>query len=301
MKTIRCGSLFFLVLMLSSVYSQQQDWKSLKINGKVKSIEIINYTAGDKFGEITKMGILDGEQYQFNENGLVIQKKRYGKAGLPIEQLTFKFDTLNNLLEQNIFDKKGILQRKIIREYNQFNNKTYETVYGPDGILMSRSVFQYKEGVIPQKIVTFDRQGTQINLQEYIYNKKTTSRSITTTNPKSKIIEKAEKYNSDENLTDLLFFDVEGNLKSNFKYSYNKDNQLIESEYFLQNKLMVKRVLQYNNLGFLVEIKVNYPEKEKTDVITYSYDFDEKSNWIKSVEYLNSIPVKLSERKILYF
>jgi hypothetical protein len=301
MKPLKKGSTILVLLVAVSVYSQQSDWKKLDLKDKVKSVEIISYVAGEKFGKISKMGILEGEQYQFNENGLVTQKKRYGKQGLPIDQVTYKYDTLSNLIEQNIFDKKGILQRKILREYNQFNKNTFESVYGPDGTLINRSILQYKDGIIPQKILTFDKKGRQINLKEYIYNKKTEAKSITTTNPKSKIIERAEKYDNRKNLTNLYEFDVEGNLKSYIRYKYDENNNLIESSYYLDDVLLVKRTLKYNNLGFLVEVSALYPEKDKKDIITYKYDFDEKSNWIEQVEYVNSIPVRVKERKIVYY
>ncbi len=301
MKTLQEGILLLVFLMSLSMYSQQTDWKQQDLKGKVKSVELISYAAGEKFGKVTKLGILGGEQNEFNENGLVIQKKLYGKGGLPIKQMTYQYDTVSNLIAQNVFDKKGALVRKILREYNQFNKITFESIYGADGILLSRSIFEYKDGVIPKKILTYNKKGVQINLQEFKYDKKSAAKSIATTNPKSKMIEKVEKYDLHKNLTHIYQFDVEGNLKSSVVYTYDTDNNLIESKFIDKGKLLVHRILKYNDLGFLIEVSVSYPEKEKTDHITYQYDFDEQSNWTRAVEYVNSIPVQVKERKIIYY
>jgi len=299
---MRASHLFsFLFLVISTVSFAQSDWKKLELKGKVKSVEIIDYGAVEKFGEVTKKNIVHGEQYVFNENGLVIQQKNYGKLGQPISQQRYLYDDFSNQIEQNISDKDGKLQRRIVSVFNQFNHKTFETVYGSDGSLISRSVFSYEKNVQPIKIITFDGRGNETILQEYSFDRKKLTKMIKTTNPKSKTIEKALKYDVHDNLIETLVFDVEGKLATKVAYVFDDKNNLIESYYYEKDDLLVSRKLSYNHLDFLVEVKIAYPKKEKSDTLTYTYDFDEQANWVKMTEHVNSIPIKLKERKIIYY
>lgn len=77
--------------------------------------------------------------------------------------------------------------------------------------------------------------------------------------------------------------------------------KLIGTKYFEGSILKVHRTLTYNHLDFLIDVVVEYPDTKKSDNITYIYDFDKKANWIKLTEFVNSIPVKAMERKIIYY
>ena len=107
-------------------------------------------------------------------------------------------------------------------------------------------------------------------------------------------------YDKDENLIKNLSYDVMGTLISKEVYKY-KDNQLVTSYYYENDELVLQKDFAYNNIGFLMQEKVQFIQLDKLDTISYTYDFDEKKNWIKKKKYINSIPMYMEERTITYY
>lgn len=299
MKTLFIGVLSIAFALTS--YAQKNDWTKLDLKGKVKLVSVINYEAQEKFGKVTKIAILSGEQYAFNENGLVIKKKVYGKGGQPISQIKSLYDEFSNENERIISDEKGVLIKKIINTYNPFNKKVYESIYSSDGSLFSRSKYSYYQDIQEKDIITYDRNGAEIVFQKYTYNKNKGTYNVIIKNPKSKMIEKVLKYDKSDNLIEKLLFDVQEKVVSKIRFVFSEDNNLLESFYYEKGVLIVKRNLIYNNLDFLVKVVEEYPQKKTSDIITYTYDFDERTNWKLVTKYVNSIPISIQERNITYY
>jgi hypothetical protein len=300
MKKIKIYSLLVGIFFSLTNYAQS-DWKNLELKGKVKSVDIINYLAVDKFGNITKTMITSGEKYSFNQNGLVTHKMSYGKNGQPIQQVRYIYDEYSNIIEENLSDKDGRLKKRVLCEYNDFNRRTYESIYRFDGSLVSRLIHSYSNDIQPAKILTFDARGKEIKKQVFTYNKKDLSKIKTTTNPSSKLIENVEKFDKNDNLIEPYLFDIEGKVKSKIIYTLDDNGNVTETKYFEKNILKVHRTLTYNLLNFLIEVIIEYPEQNKSDTVTYYYDFDKNTNWVKMVKQVNSIPVEVKERKIVYY
>jgi len=279
----------------------QNDWKEFKLKANVESIKIIDYNVVEHFGEIKKTDIVSGENYLFNESGFITIKKSYGVNGTPLDQSRYEYNTNNNIIVQNVSDKEGKLMGKITSEYNEMYKKTYESVYQFDGTLQSRSAYSYIKHIKLKEIVTYDSSGEKMNLKVYDYHKRKLTKVETTINPKSKVKSSRKKYDKYGNLVESIFYDVMGDVKTNLLFKYDDNGNLIESQYFDKENLTTKRILKHNNLGFLVEEKVSYPLIDKMDIITYSYTFDKNVNWIQMIKYVNSIPVNMKERNIVYF
>lgn len=290
-----------ITLFFSYISFAQNDWKNLKLNANVKSLKTIDYSVVEHFGEVNKTNIKQGVNLLFNESGFITIQKNYGANGTPIDQSSFVYDENNSIVEQNISDKTGKLIGRMTFDYNDFYKKTFKSVYKFDGSLTSRSTYTYENKIQLKKIVTFDSNGEKKNVQAFDYHKRKLTKLIATINPKSKVTSNSKKYDKDENLLESIDYDVLGDVKTNMTFEYDEKGNMIESKYFEKDKLATKRNLTYNNLGFLVEEKITYPLIDKIDIKTNSYSFDEKMNWIQMIEYLNSVPISMKERNIVYF
>ena len=234
-----------MIVFLSLNSSAQSDWNNLELKGKAKSLEIINYFVTEKFGNVEKKMIENGQTYLFNQNGLTTQKMSYGKGGQPIEQVRFTYDDYSNVIEENLSDKEGKLIKRTLYEYNSYNRPTYQSIYRFDGSLISRLIYSYINDIQSEKILTFNARGKEIMQQEFSYNKKDLNKIKTTTNPSSKMIENVKKFDKKDNLIESYQFDVEGNVKSKFKYILDNNDKIIDTKYFEGTILKVHRKLVY--------------------------------------------------------
>lgn len=288
-------------LFFSHITLAQNDRENLQLNANVKSLKTIDYRVVEHFGEVKKTDIIQGVNLLFNESGLITIQKNYGANGTPIDQSSSVYDENNSIVEQNISDKTGKLIGRMTFDYNDFFKRTYKSVYKFDGSLSSRSAYSYKNKTQLKEIVTYDSHGKKKDLQEFDYHKRKMTKEVTTINPKSNLTSNFKKYDKNENLIESINYDVLGDVKTNITFEYDEKGNMIESKYFEKDKLATKRNLIYNNIGFLVEEKVTYPLIEKIDIINYSYNFDDKVNWVQMIEYMNSVPIRMKERTISYF
>ena len=62
-----------------------------------------------------------------------------------------------------------------------------------------------------------------------------------------------------------------------------------------------KSTQKYDEYGNQVEWCVNDSDGILIYQFTYKYEYDKNGNWIKSIEFINTIPYKIIEREIEYF
>lgn len=90
------------------------------LNGNVKSIREIKFTAIDKFGEISKRDIeWDNNSYTlFNNNGNLIELSFYNSDGCLDSKVTYKYDDNGNKIEWNSYNSDGSLDEKYTAKYD---------------------------------------------------------------------------------------------------------------------------------------------------------------------------------------
>ena len=293
-------SLFVLGVFINMALYGQNDWKKLNLKANPQSVKHIYHNVVEQVGVIKKVSILKGVYYKFNSFGFIQSQDNYGEKAKPINQIKIKYDTLNKITNKILKDSKGKLISSEIFEYNN-NNQNYITTYGPDGSLSERLAYSYnKKHFKLQKIVSYDSKGQEKEVKAYSYRKRKQTKTIETSNPKSKIVHNTKLYDKDNNLIEELSFDVMGDLQLKKTNIYEGGN-LMKVLIYKKDKLIIKKSFTYNNLGFLINEKVQSLLNDKIDIITYSYDFDSKANWTKKVKYINSVPVMLEERGIMYY
>ena len=294
-------SITVLVLIVSLTTFGQNDWKKQNLKANPKAMKNIVYNIVENFGAIKRTGVVKGVNFTYNELGFVITQNNYGQNAQPINQLHIFYDTLYNIKSKNLSDKDGKLINRVNYKYNQRKKPTYESIYRLDGSLVSRKVYTYnKKKVKPLKVVSFDSNGQKKEVRNYTYRKWKHLKKVKTINPETKVVKNIKVFDENNNLLKVSIFDVLGSLTSMREYKY-KNNQLITILFYENEKLQVQQDFTYNNLGFLVKEEVKTLDSKKVDIITYTYDFDNKENWVKKTKFINFIPVSLEERAIDYF
>jgi hypothetical protein len=279
----------------------QNDWMSLDLKANPKSVKHIQYNVVEHFGEIKKIEIIKGVNYKFNTIGFFLSKENYGTNGAPINQMSFEYTDLNRIKQKTLRDNKGKLLNRVTFDYNDNNKPTYKSIYGFDGALTARLAYKYeKKHKRLIKMLTFDSKGEMKEIKDYSYRKRKQLKKIETRNPKNNVIGNAVVYDKNDRIIENLFFDVMGDLRSKVLFDY-KDNQMIKSTFYKEDELVLKKDFFYNNLGFLIKEIDESITLNKTDVISFSYDFDKKVNWVKKTKYINSVPVLVEERTIVYY
>lgn len=98
-------------------------------------------------------------------------------------------------------------------------------------------------------------------------------------------------YDDKNRLIEIYSYEKEEILFNITKYKYSKDTIIEESISTEDNEISKETYFK----GLL--IKKEYPNG---DVFEYKYTFDSKENWVKVIEYKNTIPIKMRVREIKY-
>ena len=291
-------SLVFAILTIT--LSAQSDRDKLSLKGSPKSVKSIEYKVVEKFGKITKTDIENGVKYDFDSHGFLLLKQQYGIKGAPINQIAYEYNKRHSPIKEDLKDAKGKLLQRTINEYNDINKLRFKSIYQSDGSLTKKSAYTYVSRYKLNRVVTYDKEGHEALILEYKYPKRKKYIEITTINPKSKVKTKVERYDLNAHLIMSAVYDVVGNLKNKFIFTYQND-KLVKSLYFIGDDEITRRELKYNDKGFLIEEKFHYPQKGVTEVYAYTYEYDNHANWLKRTKHINAVPVAVIEREITYY
>lgn len=261
----------------------KNDLDKENLSGNVKSVTENYFFAVEKFGEIVKgdafrdfLGELMNSSYiEFNNNGYIIKSFSIFK-------------------EKNHYNDKNqlILKQYLSDDLKTANTETYK--YDNNGYLIESNEDLSKN---KSKYLN-DKDGNCIELNQYdsignLFHKVKTNISY---NKEGDRIEEQKSYNDD------------GSFFSHLKTIFDKKGNEIESCFYDESgKIYQKINSKYNSKNLLIE----YTEKQEyqknvcegwTKLIEYKYTkFDSNKNWTEKIEYRNRKPVKIIERKIVYY
>lgn len=295
----------FLLLFTALAGSAQDpiDRSSLKLQGPVKSLTEVTYTAEDKFGEIVKTKKRVSATYDFNRAGQ-ITKAVYEKDGDRITAV-YKFHkngklaeiaenageygktvTLFNesglLTELNEYDEKGKLERKRKNKYNGKNLIVESSLYNGDGSLHSKETFGYDKS---------DR----LSIEKHFDDKD--NQNVT------KLL--AYHNNGLPGLEDVITAYHDGAVSlSKTYFHYNAKNQLVEKENIFtidepEQKSQTFLKMEYDSKGNMIK-----ETKDEKNYTTNSYTYDSHDNWTKEVNARHTSTSDLylvTERSIRYY
>ena len=275
---------------------------------------IINYIYGNnhRLLEVKEKIIFTEETIPLNskytyENRKVKQIDKYRKNEM-WERTLFEYEN-ENLKSIKIFNNKGDLSESYVYEYN---NNILSSVR-----IINMGYYEDEEKgyVKSEKIVKFDNNGSEI----YKYSKdldgeddyyfiEESNCEYNSLGKKIKCI--SERYKYENNSKHDAFVNV-------YKYIYDRDKIKeiysckedetpfnIEKYKYSEDTIIVEDISIEDNevsketysKGLLTKI-----EETNGDIFEYKYTFDNKGNWIKVVEYKNTIPIKMRVREIKYY
>lgn len=202
----------------------------------------------------------------------------------------FKYDLKGHLIEKIEIDNEGNINDKEIyrydndleiykkRESESFNHETenkYDSLgrliyqwskWSPD--LIFEIIYEYTDNLLSSEKTI--RNGLEYSLKNYNYLE-------------GKLLKETLKYGLSQEVIV-------------YEYKYYPDNR-IEILTLENDKQTIEEFDEQNNLTRLL-----YSYKDgNTEEYIYQYTFDSNKNWVKIVEYKNTIPLKIRLRKIKYY
>lgn len=288
-------TIFYLLFIIGltscqSKFSNENDLKKEKLNGKVKSMTDNTYTANEKFGVIE----LGSKLVNFsNKENRYTEFNRFG----------FKTKEINTTL----------LGHKILYNYNKDNK-----------IVDEKIMEELSE--IPYELTSksYDKEGRLIE-----------DNTFDTSDQKRKLLQKRKfKYDNFDNLIEVNSYDENGKLDFKEKSKYNKEGFIIENQMYSENGTLdyIQKFyydhnnnrIKYTSKGFNtatgnnqtikskfndrnleIQCENNYEAtaigRKESKVETYSYEYDDKGNWIKKIIFIANIPNTIVVRQIEYY
>jgi YD repeat-containing protein len=247
--------------------------KDLNLQGAVRTVYQLEFKAIEKDGKILKGDTIECSElkYEFDNHNRLL-KEEYCLMDF-LSSYNYKYDENGRLIKRMNFDR---LDRKY--EYDDSGYQLKELMFDSEGLMGSWS-YKYDingnriertgylgESFVERWIKLYDQDNRKI--KEYMVDEEPDSI------PTYQVI--TFEYDPKGRLTKILTTDPETNVQAISTFKYDENDNLIE--HFSKNDF--QRGLE--------ELK------------TLKYQYDTKGNWTQRIEYVNSKPTTIAERKIEY-
>jgi len=263
----------FLLFSVNVLYGQSFQDNDLNLKGAVKTVHQLDFRAIEKDGEIVKGDTIACSEltYEFDNNSRLITEEYYCLDILT--SLKYKYDQ-----DGKLFERMNCEQLDRTYEYDSIGNQVKEEMFDSDG------QFGYWTYKYDNNGNTIERAGylgddfVERWIYEYDQDNKKIKEFMVGEEPDNTPVYmiKTFEYDKKGRLIAVVWTDPGTKLTSVDKYKYNGKNDLIE---------------HYNKNDFQRGIE---------ELNTFKYQYDKKGNWIQRIEYSNSKPTIISERKINY-
>ncbi len=296
----------FLALAACKSSSTENDWQTLKLLGKVKSLRETSYKAVEKFGEITKAERLraaDASDYTltFDEKGRQSACHYYNQEGKQSAYQTFAYDEKGRLIEQSFFGEGTQLLQKKVLKYTDKGLLAEATLYDAEGKILEKHSYEYDTPKSKNMLSFYKADGTLL------------SKEIEKLNTQGQPIEKAayradgstsqkELYNEQRLLVEKIIYNTNGEVEEKYSFEYNEQGQLIAT--IIQkskDSSPVKHTFEYDERGLLSMEKELREDGTVASQRSYLYQYDTQQNWIQRIEFYDEKPMYLLERSIEYY
>lgn len=213
-----------------------------------------------------------------------------------------------NLKSVKVFDSDADLSEMYVYEYNG------KKLLSARIVEMEYYENQEKGHIKSEKIIKFDNQGNEV----YEYSKYLIDDTYYINEFNTEYDSLGRKNNGVwewYKYKDGNKFDAHINI---YKYIYDDKNRLIEIYSYKKEKATPFNITKYEySEDTIIEESLSTEDNETSketyfkgllvkkedpngDVFEYKYTFDSKENWVKVIEYKNTIPIKMRVREIKY-
>ncbi len=289
MKKVNFLMLLIGSIVITSCISQDDtinQWKEYELKGKVQSLKISEYTAIEKFGEITKDSLKYSKIVYFNKKGLVDSITYYVDDDDKLRSTEiYKWDFTNNTCTITIKEDPTFYR---LLQYNALFNRLLSQVSYKNDSISGKQTRSYNE-LLQLIDLTVYRENGDIWWRE-----------------------KDHEYSDDGKLIRYSRYDEEGELDCAYSYRYNDDGILIgmkrETDWSKN-----KYTYEYDSKNMLCREIWEYKSKSKysnyssIDITEYTYQIDKVGNYLvktkKSYDKddIDEAEYEYTEREIIYY
>lgn len=250
-----------IALISCSIQLQDNDWKRDNLKGEVESFIELEYNTIEQFGKIEKGGRIKGHSIFYNKQGNQVEYNTYTSDGTLSNTWTNKYDEEGRLIESNSF---GDFNLKQTFKYDEKGN----LIESSDGYFYKYNekgnmIEEYYDGFFQRKrTFIYDEKGRKIEM-----------------NSKDGLFSKMTyKYDKQENLIEESWYEMDGSLSEKRTYKYDEKRNITEMIIYIPDgNLYIERLS------------------------SYTYEYDDKGNWIKKIAFINGTPANLLIREYKYY
>lgn len=267
---------------LMSCGNVDNDWKEMGLYGKVKSVTEQQFKAVKTDG-----GILSGEGFrdvdydkkiEFNNDGFYSKIIQYTVFGELLDYTEFKYGSNDHLEERKTFNDLDSLVVFSKFEYDQKHRLVVTTNMDGEGYFSSREEIEYNDENLIETQKLYNKDNLLIRTKQQYLDRRGLPKETKIFNDKNEVV--------------------------NHRKETFGDNRLLEQFTVLSSSgeevMLVK--LSYDPAGnVLSQEALDIAAMEPYLPVTYQYEFDEKGNWIRRIQFLGDEPLYVVQREIEYF
>jgi len=264
----------------------------------------------------------------YNSKDSITEEVYYDETGESFRRDYFVYDDKGNKIESGSLYANDAASSYINKYKYNLAGKPIEELYSiMDGSSQWRVEISYNNKGLNDTITTFDIDSNIVEMRTYKYDKSNEPAEISVYGEGAKLLFKYSVKNDPKNNSkETNIIDASGNTLLNYTDYFNSNKQFIK-KHNVTRKFEIKGFVlyKYNSKGVLIEEISNTNEGEQTTKrvyddygnelefqmfkfggtddykITYTYEYDDKGNWVKSVMFTNSEPELVITREIEYY
>ena len=190
------------------------------------------------------------------------------------KKLSFKYDSIGNLIETTNHDILGI-KSTTINNYIK-NNNSERLFYSKDKKLTGKAAYKYDKNNNLTELISYDENG-KIDYKIFTkYNNKNEITESKTYDENGEIDEYSKYLNPEKNITEIQYFNKKDELTVKYLIIKNSENLVTKTIYFSDNKES-STIYKYDKNNFLTEtIEYENNQEQKTLTKTERLKFPEK-------------------------
>ncbi len=257
-------------------------------------------------------------KYLYNTKGDISKEMSWNSEGVLTEENNNNYLYKDSLLVTKlIIDKEKLFTYLFCNSYNSNNKITSTYVYKIESELFDSYNYIYNNNLLTN--INYHSEYTNWT-ESFDYDKKnnliesnrvTTENRTSTKYDKNKIVLQITEYDKKNDIVRDVKMKYNGNDDNGFVERTEKnniDNTEIKEKYIYEKGLLVKKIVNENNLENTNKYKYNdnndiveIGSSKENEVMTFKYIYDSKGNWITKTIFNNENPTEIQERLIDYY
>jgi hypothetical protein len=298
----RLKLVFFLLLLCKLSNSTAQGVREVNFLGKPRFVleesfgGAVDNNVIIKTGKDRQISWMNDNKMEFDRHGNLIKRSYYNdyREFIHAEEYEFNNLKLNNkkylsFIYSYVYDDGGNIIEELVAPVSDSTAKTIKHRYAYDtqNRLSDAWEFDFNGGRICHQHNTYNVLGL-LSKEFYSYSDGNEYKTF--------------RYDTDQNLVKMEWFDEKIGLLERTTYSYRNGKLWSEIwEGLEKNKVETTIKYEYDNNGNILSMLEINPKRQIHDHEINKYTFDQYGNWIKKTTAVNDIRFYIVERIIAYY